>query len=63
MKMANRDQGKTPSVQQLLVELDQLEEEHRALDLRDTAAVEHFQQKITALRQRIALIRSESRDS
>jgi hypothetical protein len=63
MKTANRDQGKTSSVQQLLAELDQLEQEHRALDLRDTTAVEHFQYKIKALRQRIALLRSDPNDS
>lgn len=63
MRMADRDQPKAPSVQQLLAELEQLEREQRALDLRDTAAVERFRQKIRALRQRMSLISGDRRDS
>ena len=45
--------GKTGARQRLLAELDQLEQERRALNLRDRQAVEEWERKIEVLRRKI----------
>jgi hypothetical protein len=51
--MRETPEDQRPDVLQLLEELQLLEHEHQALDLRDPAALETYQRKIDALRQKI----------
>ena len=51
--MSEGTKGKTGARQRLLAELDQLEQERRALNLRDRQAVEEWERKIEVLRRKI----------
>jgi hypothetical protein len=51
--MSEGTDDKQPELQRLLAELDQLEQERRALNLRDQQAVNECQRKIEVLRRRI----------
>jgi len=51
--MSEDTKGKVAERQRLLAELDQLEQERRALNLRDRQAVEEWERKIEVLRRKI----------
>lgn len=51
--MSEGTKGKAAERQRLLAELDQLEQERRALNLRDRQAVEEWERKIEVLRRKI----------
>jgi hypothetical protein len=53
MKMSEGTEDKQTELQRLLAELDQLEQERHALNLRDPQAVDECQRKIDVLRLRI----------
>jgi hypothetical protein len=52
-RMPDTPDDRRPDLLQLLEELRLLEEDHRALDLRDPASLEKYREKIDALRQKI----------
>ena len=51
--MSEGTNGKAAERQRLLAELDQLEQERRALNLRDRQAVDEWERKIEVLRRKI----------
>ena len=51
--MSEGTKGKAAARRRLLAELDQLEQERRALNLRDRQAVEEWERKIEVLRRKI----------
>jgi hypothetical protein len=54
--MPDRPGDKRPTLLELMTELERLAEEQRTVDFRDTAAVEAYQRKLEALRQKIKLL-------
>ena len=56
MRMSEGTGEKGTEHQRLVVELEQLEQEQRALNLRDRRAVDECQRRIEALRQKIKLL-------
>jgi hypothetical protein len=51
--MSERPEDKRPTLLELMEELDQLAEEQRRVDLRNPAALEDYQRRLDALRQKI----------
>ena len=57
--MSERTGDNRTERERLLEDLDQLEKEQRALNLRDRYALEEYQRKIETLRNRIRLLKRD----
>ena len=61
--MSEHPQDHLARALQLMAELDRLMDEQRQQDLRDPEAMDKYQQKIDALRQKLEWLKTQGRDS